>query len=696
MSRATVLMLFAAAVYALSLYNSLFMPLLLLSLVLFRDELVLLAARAIAKSSVSPPIAVKHDYCYDVKNRIIHVFYKVEPLHDVSQMTAEQHVGLVQEIVRRLNLDPQGFVTFVVKGSDKYVRVSHRAPTLHDFERLKPWFRSVEDVLKSYFVVRRLEGSELRGLLEFRALSCRPLAIPAAILSLIHLVLFKVPGLIVFAALLGFTVYSMRRLDVGICRSDVFSYRYYSSKITLLFSRASDHDLRSLALSTLRRLDSYALVISADPELLVLSSKMTGKYGEKVAVHERLSAYARLREWQNVVDRMAQGETPIKMLILTQDRHDLPCVKLSSLLPSTYLFWCPYLSFQHALSRDAAVFMPLAGGKLEASESRARIALGEDDVGKKVVLDVDALPSSHGLIIGPTGMGKSWTAMSIVYKLVRSGIKCIIIDPHGEYLRIPGVEPIDVTEQFINIFDLNGLTAEERISRIARSICFAIGRDEYYHLVVNDLMSVYKSGSFRDFHKAFRALIEVADHDFLRNEYMRLYSFFRNVKVVSVSDLLDNKALVFRKIMASSDAVRFAMLQLVDHVYSYVIRQRVTERVKYVLVVDEAYYIMGLPIMELYVRGLRKFGLATVLITQPPITSIIRDILQNLGFMIVLGGSRGYASEVVDYLQLSQEDLSWLSTALPPHLQGVKAKAILITPPIARKVLIDLVRELKR
>ena len=89
------------------------------------------------------------------------------------------------------------------------------------------------------------------------------------------------------------------------------------------------------------------------------------------------------------------------------------------------------------------------------------------------------------------------------------------------------------------------------------------------------------------------------------------------------------------------------------------------------------------------VRGARKFGLDTIMATQT-ITGIDTKILQNIPLMIVLGGGDAYVNEVAEVLNLTNEDVRWLTTALPPHIAGLTAKALVITGPMRRQAIIEL------
>jgi DNA helicase HerA-like ATPase len=88
-------------------------------------------------------------------------------------------------------------------------------------------------------------------------------------------------------------------------------------------------------------------------------------------------------------------------------------------------------------------------------------------------------------------------------------------------------------------------------------------------------------------------------------------------------------------------------------------------------------------------RGAGKFGLGTFMVTQT-ITGIDVNVLQNIPLMIILGGSDAYVNEVAKALNLTNEDIRWLTTALPPHMAGLTTKALIITGPIRRQAIIEL------
>jgi hypothetical protein len=58
--------------------------------------------------------------------------------------------------------------------------------------------------------------------------------------------------------------------------------------------------------------------------------------------------------------------------------------------------------------------------------------------------------------------------------------------------------------------------------------------------------------------------------------------------------------------------------------------------------------------------------------------------------MIVLDRGNAYVNDVAKILNLTSEDVWWLTTALPPHMAGLTTKALIITGPIKRQAIIEL------
>jgi hypothetical protein len=194
---------------------------------------------------------------------------------------------------------------------------------------------------------------------------------------------------------------------------------------------------------------------------------------------------------------------------------------------------------------------------------------------------------------------------------------------------------------------------------------------------------------YKDFFKAMEFIRARSDDELVGLALDRLMSYLGNAEIISVSELLNNKALLFSTVRSSPDLMSFLMGVVTDHVHTYMVSQSISEHLSQLMVIDEAYFVLGNPLMEYIVRGARKFGLGTVMVSQT-ITGIDVNILQNIPLMIVLGGSDAYVNEVAKVLNLTDEDVRWLTTALPPHMAGLTTKALVITGPIKRQATIEL------
>jgi len=58
--------------------------------------------------------------------------------------------------------------------------------------------------------------------------------------------------------------------------------------------------------------------------------------------------------------------------------------------------------------------------------------------------------------------------------------------------------------------------------------------------------------------------------------------------------------------------------------------------------------------------------------------------------MITLDHGNAHVNEVAKVLNLTNEVVRWLTTALPPHMAGLTTKALIITGPIRRQAIIEL------
>jgi hypothetical protein len=425
------------------------------------------------------------------------------------------------------------------------------------------------------------------------------------------------------------------------------------------------------------------LSMSGNPQFRGEVSRTVVSSHTKLIVHENPRAIPKASQWAVVLERINErGEEPVKAMVALGKPSNIPLLFTRRDHTQMHVWNFPTID---ELGYDLAVIPIFHGGRVLSESLRARVYLGRDRENNELWIDFDSLPAGMGALIAPTGMGKTKTMKRILLELVGSGIGVTVFDPHGEY-SLPGIEPVDITQRFINIFELNGVTEAERIHRLLLGFeILGIPQEA----ILPDLRAVYKTGIYKDFHGAMGFIRARFDDDSpVGLVFDRLISYLGDAEIVPISELMNNKALQLSSIR-SPDLRAFLMGITVDHMYSFTMTQPIVERLQQLIVVDEAYDVLKTQLIEYMVREARKRGVATIFITQT-IRDIREEILKNMPLMIVLGGNAAYVEDVASVLNLTDEDVRWLSTALPPHMAGLTTKALVITEPIRRQAIIEL------
>jgi hypothetical protein len=663
------------------------LALLLIPLLIYREtrDWLIDGLYSLIFPGLAPRLEVFDDYVFDYRNNIAHVFYTAEPLFDISRLSGQQYVNLVNEFIRRLSLMPSEAFTFIRLGDNKYIRLSRRVePSERGLSEFTNWVKGKEVLLRQYFILTPVTGSELRRLVGFPRNPS--LARLVAVLALLDFSAFLFMGIYGLATLLVLNALAiMARHNYSVIKGGELgrlSHRLTASG--LLFTKPSEEDLRSIAEAFVSNSSSFMLSISGNPQFRGEVSRTVVSSHTKLIVHENPRAIPKASQWAVVLERINErGEEPVKAMVALSKPSSIPLLFTSKSATQMHIWELPSID---ELGYDLATIPIFHGGRVLSESLRARVYLGRDRENNELWVDFDSLPSGFGLVVGPTGMGKTWTVSTILYRLMRSGIKVLILDPHGEYLRIPNIEPVDITRKFINIFELDGVTDAERIQRLIMNFEVLGIRPE---AILPDLKAIYANGLYKDFFKAMEFIRARSDDELVSLALDRLMSYLGNAEIISVSELLNNKALLFSSVRSSPDLMSFLMGVVTDHVHTYMMSQSISEHLQQLMVIDEAYFVLGNPLMEYIVRGARKFGLGTVMVSQT-ITGIDTNVLQNIPLMIILGGSDAYVNEVAKVLSLTNEDVKWLTTALPPHMAGLTTKALIITGPIKRQATIEL------
>lgn len=652
---------------------------LMLLIIIFRSDITLLALSI--RHSVAPQLVVRDNYIYDPVNKLIHSFLLAEPIHDLLRLSEDKFINLINEMLLRLNLCDKCYVTFIVIGDRKMIRLSMvDEPPFNDF---KSFQSNAINVLEDYFMVKPMKGDELRNLVSQSPYPTSSLII-VLIIPLIIPLLFGVLGIVPW---LTFAIIVIRQYLSGrFTVNNGLIFSRISTRNELMTNRLTQADVYSLAKAFHNTINEYALVLSGNSELSMLAAREYHKASESLVVKERGKSYPGLLYWRNVIDRLSSGELPLRLALLCNRNFEY--VDTTKSKAASYALWVPGEFLLNGLSHDAAVFIPLTGGKLKLSEDSRVIRIGVDSIGKLVEVDLDSLPAGHMLLLGPTGMGKSWAARTILARLIKMGLRVIVIDPHGEYGNL-GLPIIDVSERFVDFLNpVSKIEGKETILRVAQSISEAFNISDL-DLILGDLGGLSNYENFKE------ALSKAAEATY-SIELSYVYSIIANSLgrrgFITPEELRQGVVLSFKSILPNPELTAFAMNQVTAYLYSMFAGK--VSKLSNVLAIDEAYYIMSSRLMELYVRGLRKSGLGVMLITQT-LTNVPSSLIQNIPLIIMMGGPDSYIIESMSYLKLDQNEFEWLRLGLAPHMMGNRSRALLIEGPVRRQVLIDLDSRLK-
>ncbi|NPB00644.1 MAG: DUF87 domain-containing protein [Crenarchaeota archaeon] len=630
---------------------------------------------------------MKSNYVYfPRKNRII-VFYRVEPLLNLERLKGETYVSVVRDFVKRVLVNDDVSVGFFVKGDLKYfiVNLEYRS-----VENSKNILSSIENVLGEYFMFRRVEERELELLLSSRSLDRLRLMPTSVMFLLILSLLYSFYGFL--AGLLTIFLIYLSSKDLRIY--DNFAQLLYTcTKNRLLFVIRDPDSVKSDALHVSRCKCSYIIMFRRCRDLETIAREKLHREQESLIVKERGRSYSEVLAWRNVIDRLNYGEEPLIMSVNVSTREFEPYFNLH-IGDICYLFDTSRLSV-YALTSDIAILIPMHSSSGTVYESSRRVFIGYDRSSREVYVDIDSLPNNHILIVGPTGMGKSWTCKTILTELVKNDISIIVIDPHGEYgdylrKKFNNILELKFPESFINIFDVGNITLQDKIYRTFISLCEALSY-EISQQVLDIIDEVYQRCHGSDPVRMVNEIINNIDDFLLRLFFRKLLDYYSQCRILNIRDIIKSRVVIFnfKNILSDVDVLRFIMLMLIDLLYSYLTSLEISRKLRYVIAIDEAYYIMNSRIIELCIKGLRKLGVGILLITQN-IDNIRSDILQNIGLSIILGGPDPYVESIASQYLLNNDDVLWLSTSLPPSHYRRSTRALLMIGPVKKHVSIIL------
>jgi hypothetical protein len=589
---------------------------------------------------------------YDPRRRLYHILWKAEPTRSEFGISAAQ---TIHEMFASLALNPSEYVAVVQLEKERYIRFSTKTP---DESRIS----HVESVLRTYFV---LHGDLwVSGKIKPR----RWLYYAAAAPLLFGL--FN-PVFLLVGALLVYHAHNIRRWYRE--AELFFSFEAVSTKRDLGTSRQSLETFAGAEATAIAKMEKWAVVFTPRPEQSV--EKDFGKAYESVV--EKRGVVVKLHKTSQLLERMLKyDEKPVFLQIFgSQELATQLEVKRDPL--ANVLFWVPKGAYMtKALSHDLARVPIFYGGKLMSSGRK--LLVGYDRFGRSVDIDIDSMPTSHSVILGPSGMGKSWAVATLLKRLADShkDLKIVVVDPHGDYVALAKLVGADVYEvpRFIPPLKL-------------------IQNSRYLYMLLAEFGLVpHGADGAVNVEEAVKAMAKAA-----------------GVEEPKKADLTDAKHVVWdlRALRHDSAAQAFFVsLILLWYLAQWGSRPQ-AEKVETVIVVDEAALLMHsakatetglvtnviLTLIRQLSMGGRKYGFALWIIAQLA-RHVPEDIIENAGFVLQLGGTTRALKKSLEVLALDRYDYEYLRSATTPR-ETVGGAASAGSRPYAMGLLYVSPRDLK-
>jgi len=589
---------------------------------------------------------------YDPRRRLYHVLWRAEPTRSEFGISAAQ---TIHELFASLALNPSEYVAVVQLEKDRYIRFSTKTP---DESRIS----HVESVLRTYFV---LHGDLwVSGKIKPRRWLYYAAAAPLA------LALFN-PVFLLVGVLLLYHAHQIRR---WYREAELFlSIEAVSTKRDIGTSRQSLETFAGAEATAIAKMEKWAVVFGPRTEQSV--EKEFGKAYESVV--EKRGVVVRLHKTSQLLERMLKyDERPIYMQVFgSQDLATQLEIRRDAL--ANVLFWVPKGAYMtKALSHDLSRIPIFYGGRLMSSGRK--LFVGYDRFNRSVEVDIDSMPTSHSVILGPSGMGKSWAVATLLMRLVElhKDLKIVVVDPHGDYVALAkhiGARVFEVPRYIPPIRQLEN--------------------NRYLHMLLAEFGLVQPGADgFVGVAEAVKAMAKAAGVELPHEAHVTGAGHV-------VWDLRPLKH-------DSAAQAFFVSLILLWYLTQWGARPQ-AERVETVIVVDEAALLMHsarvtetglvtntvLTLIRQLSMGGRKYGFALWIIAQLA-RHVPEDIIENAGFVLQLGGTTRALKRSLEVLALDRYDYEYLRSATTPR-ETVGGAASAGSRPYAMGVLYLSPRDLK-
>jgi hypothetical protein len=452
-----------------------------------------------------------------------------------------------------------------------------------------------------------------------------------------------------------------------------FSFETRGTKRDLGTSRQSLETFAGAEATAIAKMEKWAVVFGPRPEAAV--EKEFGKAYESIS--EKRGVVVRLHKTSQLLERMLKyDERPVFLQIFgSQELATQLEVKKDPL--ANVLFWVPSGSYMtKALTHDLSRAPIFYGGKLMSSGRK--LLVGFDKFGRSVEVDIDSMPVAHSVILGPSGMGKSWAVATLLKRLadLHKDLKIAVVDPHGDYVplaRLTGARVYEVPKYIPPLRSLED--------------------SRYIHMLLAEFGLMHPGADGVGITEAVKAMAKAAG---VGEEPEEAY-------VTDAGHVVwDLRAL---KHDAAAQAF-FVSLILLWYLAKWGARPQ-AEKVETLIVVDEAALLLHsarvtetglvtntvLSLIRQLSMGGRKYGFALWIIAQL-MRHVPEDIVENAGFVLQLGGTTRALRRSIEVLSLDRYDYEYLRSATTPR-ETVGGAASAGSKPYTMGVLYLAPRDLK-
>ncbi|MEM4438041.1 MAG: DUF87 domain-containing protein [Pyrobaculum sp.] len=546
---------------------------------------------------------------YDPKNRLYHWTWLAEPTRSVIGMEAEV---VLHELYHKLALRRGERLAYVVYGGDKYIRFTS---PVYDLARV----REVERALNEYYVLTRLRAWVGTG---------RPVS-KAVYLTVLWVIPYA--GLAGPFALLALLAWLWKARDFAKHYVEPVALTAFTHKITADALTASRHTLEAIApadAAAFASMEKWAVAFADRAP-----SEVAKRFSKTYEGRDTAKRLINLARWGEHVSRIyAYNERPIALYAFGSSEVYSLSLTRDNLAAAE--FWAMREEAK-ALTGDLCRFPLMYGGRLLGAGREVELAV--DKFGRPVAVPIDSLPTVHSVIIGPSGMGKSWTVATWLSKLAEAGVRVVVVDPHGDYLlwsRLYGARVLKVPAE-----------------------------------VPEDLFE-----TLRGSHWFKRLLAELGSSEGVDpEEYLKQRAAEKGFSIETRP--LGGKHVVFDITALSTDSAAQMLWAAVLLIYlvSKYMRER-GEKLQTVVVFDEARLLSKhgarggetlIAMIEDLVQGGRKFGFGVWFILQLE-TQLPHDLIRSAAIQLVLGGNELFVKGAAQALYLDQTDVNFLLSARTP------------------------------